>query len=174
MPRLLDTNIRLRPLGVAETGPMGLYVGGGISCPPGSPNVLINTSEAFAYYGTSPKTYVGVMDINIQSLEPKCFTYFTWEMKLWAGVPAPGSTCPTSAPERQEISRFFGEMNPTKPISIKRYRAAETMMLGGSFEVPAAMEGEKTICLSLWGNFDKDALKDELLTDGGYEFEIPW
>lgn len=172
MPRMLDANIRLRPIGISETGPMGLYVGGGISCPPGAPEAGITTTEAFAYYGTSPKTYVGVMGILVQSLEPACFTYFTWEMKLWAGVP--GTSCPTGTPELQEISRFFGEVNPTKPISISRLMAAETKMLGGSFEVPAAMEGEKTICLSLWGNKDKQALIDELLTDGGYQEEIPW
>lgn len=172
MPRMLDANIRLRPIGVGETGPMGLYVGGGISCPPGSPDVLLDTSTAFAYYGTSPKTYVGVMDINVQNLSPTCFTYFTWEMKLWAGVP--GTSCPTGTPEAQEISRFFGEVSPTKVISITRLMAAETKMIGGSFEVPQSMEGQKTICLSLWGNFDKDELKNELLTDGGYQFEIPW
>jgi hypothetical protein len=124
MPRLLEANIKLRPVGIGETGPLGLYVGGGIACPGGSPTVLLETSEAFAYYGAEPKTYVGVMNINVQSMEPECFTYFTWEMKLWGGIPT--ESCPTS------------------------------------------------VCLSLWGNFNKQALKDELLTDGGYEYEIPW
>ena len=172
MPRLLDTNIRLRPLGVGETGPMGLYVGGGIACPAGSPSVMLETSEAFAYYGTEPKTYVGVMDVNVQSMESACFTYFTWEMKMWAGVP--GISCPTSPPEVQEISRFLGEVSATKVISITRLMAAETKMIGGSFEIEPTLEGEKTVCLSLWGNFNKQALKDELLTDGGYQFEMPW
>ena len=172
MPRLLEANIRLRPLGVGETGPLGLYVGGGIACPDGSPDVLLEMGEAFAYYGTTPKTYVGVMGINVQSLSATCFTYFTWEMKMWAGIPS--TTCPTSPPEKQEISRFFGRVAPTKTISISRLMAAETKMIGGSFEIPPTMEGEKTICLSLWGNYDKDVLKAELLTDGGYEFEMPW
>lgn len=172
MPRLLEANIKLRPVGIGETGPLGLYVGGGIACPGGSPTVLLETSEAFAYYGAEPKTYVGVMNINVQSMEPECFTYFTWEMKLWGGIPT--ESCPTSPPEIQEISRFLGKISTKKVISINRLMAAETKMIGGSFEVPVSMEGEKTVCLSLWGNFNKQALKDELLTDGGYEYEIPW
>lgn len=172
MPRLLDTNIKLRPLGLGETGPLGIFVGGGIACAAGSPDVLLEMSEAFAYYGAEPKTYVGVMNLNVQSKSPDCFTYFTWEMKLWDGLP--GIDCPTTPPELQEVSRFLGEISPTKVISITRLMAAETKMIGGSFEVPASMEGEKTICLSLWGNYNKKALKEELLTDGGYEYEMPW
>lgn len=172
MPRLLNTSIKLRPIGMGETGPMGLYVGGGVACPEGAPGVLLEMSEAFAYYGSEPKTYIGVMGVNVQSLSATCFTYFTWEMSMWAGVP--GTTCPTTPPEIKGISRFLGKISATKVISISRLMAAETKMLGGSFEIPQTMEGEKTVCLSLWGNFNKQALKDELLADGGYEFEIPW
>lgn len=172
MPRLRDEVIRLRPLSQTETGPLGLYVGGGTSCPAGSPNVTLEMAEAFAYYKAEPKTYVGVMNLFVQNLSPTCFTYFTWEMKLWDGIP--GTSCPTTSPELREISRFLGDISPTKVISITRLNAAENKMIGGSFEVPATMEGEKTICLSLWGNFSKQALIDELLADGGYQEELPW
>ena len=172
MPKLSEGHIRLRPMDVDETGPMGLYVGGGVACPPGAPDVSINTTDAFAYYGAEPKTYIGVMGIDVQSMDPTCFTYYTWEMKLWDGIP--GASCPAFPPEMQEISRFLGKIAPTKRISITRLMAAENKMIGGSFEVPPTMEGEKTVCLSLWGNKGKQALIDELLADGGYSEEIPW
>lgn len=172
MPKLLDANIKIRPLGVGETGPIGLYVGGGKACPAGAPNVQLDIGEAFAYYKAEPITYVGVMNLFVQSLSPECFTYFTWEMKLWDGLP--GASCPTTSPELQEVSRFLGDLSPTKIISITRLNAAENKMIGCSFEVPASMEGEKVLCLSLWGNFNRQALLDELLNDGGYAEEVPW
>jgi len=172
MPRLTGETIRLRPLSSEETLPLGLYVGGGKACPAGSPNVTLEMSEAFAYFKAEPLTYIGVMNIFVQNLSAECFTYFAWEMKLWDGVA--GETCPTSPPERQEISRFIGDISPMKIISISRLNAAENKMLGSSFEVPPTMEGDKTICLYLWGNYNKQALIDELLTDGGYQYEIPW
>lgn len=172
MPKLLNANIKLRPVGISETGPLDIYVGGGKACPAGSPDVSLELGEAFAYFKAEPITYVGVMDIWVQSLSPECFTYFTWEMKLWDGKA--GTTCPTFAPELQEISRFLGEISSTKVISVTRLNAAENKMVGGSFEVPITMEGNKTICLSLWGNYNKQALIDELLADGGYVEEIPW
>ena len=172
MPKLRSEIIRLRPITQHDTGPLDLYVGGGISCPAGSPDVTLDMTDAFAYYKAQPKTYIGVMDIWVQSLHAECFTYFTWEMSLWDGKA--GTTCPTSAPELREISRFLGKISPTKVVSITRLRAAENKMIGGSFEIPPTMEGDKTICLSLWGNYDKQALIDELLTDGGYAEEEPW
>ena len=172
MPKLRDEMIRIRPVGVSDTGPLGIYVGGGTSCPAGAPNVTLEMGEAFAYFKAEPKTYVGVMNLFVQNMSPTCFTYFTWEMKMWDGIP--GATCPVIAPERQEISRFLGKVSATKTISITRLNAAEDKMIGGSFEIPETLEGEKTICLSLWGNFSKQALVDELLTDGGYDYEMPW
>ena len=172
MPKLPNTNIKIRPVGVGDTGPLGVYVGGGKPCPAGSPSVTLELSGAFAYFKAEPVTYVGVMDIWVQNLSPECYTYFTWEMKLWDGEA--GTECPTTQPELQEISRFLGKVSDTKKISITRLNASENKMIAGSFEVPETMEGEKTVCLSLWGNFNKQALIDELLTDGGYEEEIPW
>jgi hypothetical protein len=40
-------------------------------------------------------------------------------------------------------------------------------------EIPSHFEGYKTICLSLWGNYSKQALLDELAA-AGYAEEIPW
>jgi hypothetical protein len=171
MPKIRDELIRLRPVGVSETGPLDIYVGGGKACPAGSPNVGLDTTNAFAYFKAEPKTYVGVMDIWVQSLSPECFTYYTWEMRMWDGKA--GATCPVSAPERTEVSRFLGEINPTKPISITRLNAAEEKMVGGSFEIPPTLEGNKTICLSLWGDYNKQQLLDDLAT-AGYAEEIPW
>lgn len=172
MPRLRSETIRIKPIEATDSGPFDIYVGGGIACTAGSPNVSLEVGDAFAYFKAEPKTYVGVMDIYVQSLESECFTYFTWEMRMWDGKA--GTTCPTSAPERQEISRFLGEISPTKIISTSRLRAAENKMVGGSFEIPPTLEGDKTICLSLWGNFNRQALIDELLADGGYAEEIQW
>ena len=172
MPKLRDELIRLRPVGVSETGPLDIYVGGGKACPAGSPNVVLDTTEAFAYFKAEPKTYVGVMGLWVQNLSNECFTYFTWEMKMWNGKPE--TDCPSIPPEMQEISRFLGKVSPTKVISVTRLNAAENKMIGASFEIPSTMEGEKTICLSLWGNYNKQALIDELLADGGYAEEMPW
>lgn len=155
-----------------ETPPLQVYVGGGESCPKGSPGVELDTSEAFAYFKADPITYVGVMDILVRNLSDKCFSYFAWEMRMWDG-PA-GDSCPLTAPERQEISRFLAEVSDTKVISVTRANASEVKMIGASFEIPAHLEGLKTICLSLWGNYSKQALLDELLVDGRYAEEIPW
>lgn len=172
MPRIRTETIRLRPITMLDTGPLDIYVGGGIACPAGSPDVMLEMGEAFAYFKAEPVTYVGVMDLFVQNLSAECFTYFTWEMRLWDGKA--GTTCPTTTPERQQISRFLGKISDKKVISITRLNAAENKMIGGSFEIPPTLEGNKTICLSLWGNFNKQALLDELLTDAGYEEEIPW
>lgn len=154
------------------TEPLEVYVGGGISCSPGAPSVNLDTSGAFAYFKATPVTYVGVMDILVHNLSNSCFAYFAWEMRMWDG--RAGTTCPITSPERQEISRFLGEISDKKVISVTRTNASENKMIGASFEIPSSLEGVKTICLSLWGNFSKQALLDELLSDGGYAEEIPW
>jgi hypothetical protein len=152
-----------------------VYVGGGISCPAGAPSVTLDTAvqgeEAFAYYKAQPVTYVGVMNIFVHNLHSECFAYFAWEMRMWPGKA--GTTCPTTAPEIQEISRFLGEVSDKKVISVKRMNASTIEMIGGSFEIPSHFEGYKTICLSLWGNYSKQALLDELAA-AGYAEEIPW
>lgn len=153
------------------TGPLEVYVGGGVSCPEGAPSVNLDTTGAFAYFKADPITYVGVMNILVHNLSNQCFAYFAWEMRMWDG-PA-GTTCPITAPEQQEISRFLGEVSDTKVISVTRTNASENKMIGGSFEIPPTLEGLKTICLSLWGNFSKQALLDELAV-AGYAEEIPW
>lgn len=156
------------------TGPLQVYVGGGESCDPaveGDPSVTLDTSEAFAYFKAEPITYVGVMDILVQNLSDRCFAYFAWEMSMWDGIA--GETCPITIPERKQITRYLGEVSDKKIISVTRTNASENKMIGGSFEIPATLEGIKTICLSLWGNFNKQALLDELAV-AGYEEEIDW
>lgn len=156
------------------TGPLQVYVGGGEACDPaveGDPSVTLDTSEAFAYFKAEPVTYVGVMDILVQNLSDRCFAYFAWEMSMWDGVA--GETCPITTPERKQITRYLGEVSDKKIISVTRTNASENKMIGGSFEIPATLEGIKTICLSLWGNFNKQALLDELAV-AGYEEEIDW
>lgn len=155
-----------------ETPPMEVYVGGGESCLAGAPEVALDTSEAFAYFKADPITYVGVMNILVQNISNKCFAYFAWEMRMWDG--SAGNECPITKPERQEISRFLGEVSDKKVISVTRTNASEIKMIGASFEIPAHLEGLKTICLSLWGNYSKQALLDELLADGHYPEEIDW
>lgn len=156
------------------TPPFEVVIKAGVQCAPGSPSVLLDTSEAFAYFKGDPLPYVGVMDILVNNLNTDgrgCWAYFIWEMRMWDG-PA-GTTCPTGTPEVQEICRFLGKVSATKTLSIKMLGSSENAMLGGSFEIPAHIKGTKTICLSLWGNYDKQALIDELAT-AGYAEEIPW
>lgn len=168
------------PGGVTETEPFEVYVGGGISCPSGAPSVTLDTAvpgkEAFAYYKAQPVTYVGIMNIFVHNLHSECFAYFAWEMRMWPGKA--GTTCPTTKPERQEISRYLAEISDKKIISVKRMNASSIEMIGGSFEIPSHFEGYKTICLSLWGNFSKQALIDELAAPTadrpGYPEEIVW
>jgi hypothetical protein len=138
---------------------------------PGAPSVNLDTSKAFAYFKATPITYVGVMDIFVHN-PSVYYAYFAWEMRMWAGKA--GTTCPTTTPELQTISRFLGEVSDKKVISVKMLGANENAMIGGSFEIPAYFKGTYTLCLSLWGNYDKQALLDELLSDRGYVEEIPW
>ena len=163
--------IKLRPLTLNDTGPLDVVVGGGTICPAGSPDIMLEMSEAFAYFSAETVPYIGVMDIFVQNLTT-CYAHFTWEMKMWDGVA--GTECPTTTPEIQGISRFLGEFSDKKTISTTMLRGNENKMVAGSFEVLPTTEGDKTVCLSLWGNYSKKALIDELLADGGYAKEIPW
>jgi len=171
MPKIRTETIKLRPLTQNDTGPLDVVVGGGIQCDPGAPSIQLDMTEAFAYFSADPVPMIGVMDIWIQNLT-ECYSYFTWEMKMWDGVA--GTTCPTTAPEIQEISRFLGEISAAKVISVTMLRGDENKMVAGSFGILPTTEGNKTVCLSLWGNHNKKALIDELLADGGYDKEIPW
>ena len=156
------------------TPPFEVTIKEGTQCSQGSPSVTLDTSEAFAYFKTDPLMYVGIMDIlvnNVNTSGNNCWAYFIWEMRMWDG-PA-GTTCPTGVPEVQEICRFLGEVSATKALSIKMLSPSETDMIGGSFEIPSYVRGTKTICLSLWGNYSKQALIDEIEA-AGYPKEIPW
>lgn len=159
------------------TPPLMVTIAEGVPCPAGAPTVVLDTTEAFAYFKASPTTYVGVMDVLVTNVNTggNCYGYFAWEMRLWPGDPnAPvPATCPTGAPERQEISRFLGKVSATKVISVKLLGTSEQAMIGASFEIPTHMRGTKVLCLSLWGNHDKDALLAELAA-AGYQEEIPW
>lgn len=148
------------------TGPIEVTIGGGTGCAQGSPDVLLDTSGAYAYFKSDPYTYIGVGGIYVHNMDATCYAYFTWEAKIWDGH---GYTaCPTTTPEHQEINRYLAEAGE-RPLSLSRVGASETEIVWGSFEVPSTMEGEKTLCLSLWGNFDYQALVDELNAEGYYD-----
>lgn len=157
--------------GTTNTGPLEVNIKSGTDCGTGAPTVRLDTSEAFAYFKATPVTYVGVMDIYVQNNSGDCYAYFAWEMRMWPGKP--GTRCPTTSPVRTEISRFLGEVQNTKTISTKMLGAGENAMIGGSFEIPSHYEGVYTICLTLWGNFSKQALLDELAVEG-YPEDIVW
>lgn len=156
------------------TGPMEVWVGesSGTGCSPGDPDATIDTSNAYAYYKSDPTPYVGVMDIMVRNNNNEdCYAYFAWEMRMWAGS---GFTrCPTTTPEVTEISRFLATVSATKNLTLKKVLANETEMVSGSFEIPHGVEGQKTICLTLWGNYSYTALVAELAAEG-YSKEIPW
>lgn len=154
-----------------ETGPFEVYVGGSAACPAGSPTVTLDTTDAFAYFKADPAIYVGVMNIMVKHIHDECYAYFTWEMRMWDG--AAGTTCPTTTPEKQEISRFLAKVSPKKVITLKRIDAGATEMVSGSFEIPAHYKGKKTICLSLWGDYSYDELVSDLAAEG-YAKEITW
>ena len=154
---------------ITETGPFEVTVGGSEKCPAGAPTVTLDTSEAFAYFKAEPARYVGVMEIMVKHIHDSCYAYFAWEMRDGSGY----ATCPTTSPEHQEISRFLAKVSPKKVITLKRIDANVTEMVSGSFEIPAHIEGRKTICLSLWGDYDYNKLVSDLAAEG-YEKEIDW
>ena len=148
------------------TGPLEVYVGGGESCDPGSPDVTLDTSGAYAFFKSTPHEYIGVGGILVHNLHTTCRAYFAWEAKIWDGY---GYTvCPTTDPIHQEINRFLAEAGE-RPLSLKRLDASGTDEIWGSFETLPTMEGEYTLCLSLWGNFDYAALIAELNNEGYYD-----
>lgn len=161
-----QNGVCVEPSARAETGPMEVYVGGGSSCDPGAPSVTLDTTDAFAFFKSDNYDYIGVGGIQVHNLDTNCRAYFAWEARVWDGYGY--TTCPTTAPEMKEINRYLAEAGG-RPLSTTMLGASETDVIWGSFEVPPTMEGEKTICLSLWGNFDKNALIEELNTAGYYD-----
>ena len=148
------------------TGPLKVYVGGGESCPDGEPSVTLDTSEAYAFFKATPHEYIGVGGIMVHNLDTVCRAYFAWEARIWDGYGY--TTCPTTAPIHKEISRFLANAGE-RPLSVKRIDASAIEEIWGSFEVLPSMEGEYTLCLSLWGNFDYTALIAELNAEGYYD-----
>ena len=146
------------------TEPLEVYVGGGTDCAAGAPAVTLDTRAAFAFFKSDPYNYVGVGGIEVHNKNPTCRAHFAWEMKLWDGYGF--VTCPATTPELVEINRYLAAAGG-RPLSTKMLGASETDVVWGSFEVLPTTSGEKTICLSLWGNFDKAALIKEL-NDAGY------
>jgi len=160
--------------GTTNTGPFEVWVGesSGTSCPSGDPNVTLDTSDAYAYYKSDPTAYVGVMNIMVRNNNNEdCYAYFAWEMRMWPGRGY--TTCPAASPELTEISRFLATVSPTRAMTLKKVLANTTEMVSGSFAIPQGIEGQKTICLTLWGNYSYSALVDELAAEG-YSKEIPW
>lgn len=154
------------------TGPFQITIAEGVQCAPGSPTVILDTSDARAYFKASPILYVGVMGIEVTNVNQgnDCFGFFAWEMRMWPGEA--GITCPTATPPVQEISRFLATKSDRKSISPTLLGTDEKDMVGGSFEIPAGTHGTFTICLSLWGNHDKEALLEELKEAGYDEHEV--
>ena len=151
-----------------ETGPLEVYVGGGSDCAAGAPSVTLDTSGAFAFFKSESYDYIGVGGIDVRNLDTSCRAHFAWEARVW-DTPGYGYTsCPTSVPEMQEINRFLVDVG-SRPLSTTMLNAGETDVVWGSFEITPGMEGEKTLCLSLWGNFSKSALIDELNATGYYD-----
>jgi hypothetical protein len=148
------------------TGPLEVYVGGGQSCDPGTPSVTLDTSEAYAFFKSTPHEYIGVGGIMVHNKHNTCRAYFAWEARIWDGYGY--TTCPTTDPIHQEINRFLAEAGK-RPLSLKRLDASGTDEIWGSFETLPTMEGEYTLCLSLWGNFDYEALIAELNAEGYFD-----
>jgi len=148
------------------TGPLEVYVGGGESCDPGTPSVTIDTSEAYAFFKATPHEYIGVGGIMVHNQSNTCRAYFAWEARIWDGYGY--TTCPETSPIHQEINRFLANAGE-RPLSLKRLDASETAEIWGSFETLPSMEGEYTLCLSLWGNNDYEALIAELNNAGYYD-----
>ena len=155
------------------TGPFEVTIAEGTQCPPGSPAVILDVTGARAYFKTSPILYVGVMGIDVTNVNQgnDCFGYFVWEMRMWKG--AAGTTCPTTAPEIQRISRFLATKSDWKTMTPQLLGTNQKDMVAGSFEIPAGTSGKYTLCLSLWGNHDKQALLDELAI-AGYPEKVAW
>lgn len=157
------------PGGKPTTRPLTVYVGGTL-CPPGAPSVDLDTTGAFAYYTPSPVPNIGVGAVLVHNHpHGDCYAYFTWVATVWSGVGY--TTCPTHlSAEMVEISRYLVEPATGRPISTTRLLSDETDTVWASFEVPASVsDGDKTICMTLWGNYDKDALIAELNTAGYYD-----
>lgn len=148
------------------TGPMEVYVGGGADCPDGAPSVTVDTTEAFAFFKSEAHDYIGVGGIKVHNLNTECRAHFIWEARVWDGYGY--TTCPITEPEMQEINRYLMEAG-SRPLSTTTLTADQTDVVWGSFEILAGMEGEKTVCLSLWGNFDKNALMAELNDEEYYD-----
>lgn len=149
-----------------ETGPLEVVIGVGEDCDPGSPSVTLDTSEAYAYYKDDPHQYIGVGGIIVHSLDIVCKAHFAWEARVWDGHGY--NSCPTTQPEMVEISRYLMDAG-SRPLSITRLFADGSDVVWGSFEITPGMSGNKTLCLSLWGNFSKDALIAELNNEGYYD-----
>jgi hypothetical protein len=145
-----------------ETGPLKVYVGES-DCEPGEPSVELDISGAYTFFKASPYEYIGVGGIEVRNLHSTCHAYFVWETRVWDGYGY--TTCPTFAPEMQEISRFLARTG-SKPITTEKIGSYETEVVWGSFEIIPGMEGEKTICLSLWGNLSRAELLAELGREG--------
>ena len=157
----------------SETPPLQVTIAEGTQCQKGAPKVILDVTDARPYFKVDPLLYVGVMGINVTNVNQggECFGYFVWEMRMWKGEA--GDTCPATDPDVQTISRFLGKKSDYKTISPQLLGTDETDMIGGAFEIPPGTHGVYTLCLSLWGNHDKQALLDELAGQN-YPENIRW
>lgn len=105
--------------------------------------------------------------ILIQNDSGNCRIYLAWEMRMWDNpTGAKPTSCPTTSPEVTEINRYLAEIAATKTLAITTLPGSTTIEGYAQFEIPSTSEGKKIVCFTLWGNYNKQALLDELLAEG--------
>jgi len=147
-----------------ETGPFEVEIGEGDACSPGDPPFSLDVSGAYTYSSQAGSTkYVSVGGIEVTNPHSTCFAYYTWVTRLWDG--SGYSSCPSSNPQAEDAARFFDD-DGTATLTRQRIDPRDTEVLFASLEIPSSMTGTKTLCLYLWGNFNKSALTSELKSAG--------
>lgn len=145
-------------------GPFEVTIGAGSGCPPGDPSIRMDASGGYAFYKATPVNYLGVGGVKITNRDASCYGYFTWVVKVWRG--SGFSTCPTSTPVAEDASRYYDGTDNSPPISTQRIDPGDTEEVFGSIRIPTSLTGTVTLCVYLWGNFNKQSLINELKGEG--------
>lgn len=160
------------PSGTTDTGPLEVNIASGSQHPgAGAPDITLDASGAYAFFKSTPRKYVGAGGLVVTNLSGEYFIYLAWVMRLWHGEA--GTTCPTVAPAVEDVSRYLGDVADTMDMSIIFFDSNKRDETFGSFDIPQDYTGKKTMCLTLWGNYDKQALIDELVAEG-YSESVLW
>lgn len=153
------------PSGTHDTGPLEVNIATGTENPGGgAPDIVLDASEAYAFFKATPRKYVGAGGLHVTNLSSEYFIYLAWVMRLWHG-PA-GNTCPSTTPAVEDVSRYIGSATGSMEMTTIFFDANESDDTFGSFNIPQNYTGKKTMCLTLWGNYSKQALIDELVAEG--------